>query len=183
MTKPVIVLDLDDTIVSCTLIRSPDFSFTIKVGKNKKAYVKLRPGLHEFLKDVSIDFEVFFFTASLKFYANQIIDVIAPGTPSNHRFYKCSCKNLYGYLVKDLSIISRPLNRIILVDDINGSALLQPENIINISPWNGDKNDNVLLGQLLPMLTRIAEEKNLSLAFKQIIHQENDNYSDLRSFI
>lgn len=179
-SKPVIVLDLDDTIINCSLIKKTTYSFSVKIGNHQKAYVNSRPGLHEFLKEVSTMFEIFFFSASTNFYGNQIINFMAPDTPIKNRLFRDSCKNILGYSVKDLTLLNRPINKILLIDDINGSALLQPDNLIRISPWNGNEEDSVLLDQLLPILTRIKDEENLPLAFKKII--DSENFNDLLSF-
>lgn len=181
-TKPAIVLDLDETIVNCSMIKAVDCSFSVKVGNHRRAYISSRPGLHEFLKEVSIMFDIFFFTASSKIYANQIIDTILPDTPSDHRFFCTSCRNIYGYSVKDLSLIGRPMSQILLVDDIIGSAILQPENLIRITPWDGDQNDSVLLDQLLPILVRVKEEGNLPLATRKILDQNSSLFKNLFSF-
>lgn len=178
--RPVIVLDLDDTIINCSLIRKSSYSFSIKIGNHQRAYINSRPGLHEFLKEVSSMFEIFFFTASSNIYGNQIINIMAPETPDNHRLFRDSCKNIFGYSVKDLSILDRPMNKIMLIDDIHGSALLQPDNLIRITPWNGKDDDSVLLEQLLPVLVRIKDENDLPNAFKKIINSEH--FEDLLSF-
>lgn len=180
--KPVIVLDLDDTIISSSLIKMKPSSFAVKVGNRRYAYINTRPGFLEFIKEIKNKFEVFFFTASTKAYGNQIIDIISPDTPSSHRLFRNSCENISGYLVKDLRKINRPLNKIILIDDLQGSALLQPENLVHITSWYDDENDTVLLNQLLPILQRIEKSNNLSTTFKKIISQETGHYNDLSSF-
>lgn len=178
--KPVIALDIDDTIISCSFIKKSAYSFSVKVGSHQRAYIKLRPGLNEFLKEASKMFEIFFFSSSTNSYGNQIVNMIAPSTPTNYRFFRDSCKDIFGYSVKDLSLLNRPINKILLIDDIHGSALLQPDNLIRITPWNGDEEDSVLLDQLLPILKRIKDEENLPTAFKKIIKSEH--FGDLISF-
>jgi hypothetical protein len=42
-----------------------------------------------------------------------------------------------------------------------GSALSNPPNLIRVLPWNGDLNDILLLGELLPFLEQISESGNL----------------------
>lgn len=182
-SKPAIVLDLDDTIIKCTTIKTSEYSFSIKLMKNRRIYVQIRPGLPEFLKQISLMFDIFFFTASKQTYANQIINMISPETPLNHRFFRNSCQNMCGYLVKDLSLINKSLNQTLLIDDVQGSSLLQPENFIKISPWDGNKDDTVLIKQLLPILVRIEKEKNFSLAIKQILNSNANEYNDLSIFI
>lgn len=178
--KPALVLDLDDTIIYSTMIKTQKFSFSIKIGNHRKAYIQTRPGLYEFIKEVSPLFDIFFFTSSSCFYGNQIINTIAPETPEKRRLFRESCKNIYGYSVKDLSLISKPMNKILLVDDMKGSALLNQDNLVHISPWEGNQEDNVLLDQLLPILVRIKEESNLPIAFKKII--KSGDFKDIRSF-
>lgn len=169
ITKPTIVLDLDETIISAGDFKISEDCIAVKVGKRRHAFVRLRPGLSEFLQEAAKHFEIFFFTASSEFYANQIIDIISPNTPKDHRLFRKSCVNLYGYPVKDLTLIKRPMEHILLIDDVHGSALLQPDNLVHIVPWNGSSDDNVLLTQLLPLLNQIKFEPNLPLAYHSII--------------
>jgi TFIIF-interacting CTD phosphatase-like protein len=117
------------------------------------------------LKSVSQDYDIFFFTASTREYANPIIDAIAPETPPERRFFRDSCTQSYGYSVKDLRKIGRPLNRVLLVDDLEGSALMQPGNLVRIAPWQGGE-DAALLDQLLPLLQEIVGETDLPKAVR-----------------
>jgi CTD small phosphatase-like protein 2 len=156
-----LVLDLDDTLIATTFLRPSTENFSIRV-RRRQLFAKPRPGLISFLQTVSEDYDVFFFTASAREYGDPIIDAIAPGTPAERRFFRDSCSPYCGYPVKDLRLLGRPLSKILLIDDLEGSALMQPENLIRISPWHGlDENDNVLMGQLLPLLREIAMEEDL----------------------
>lgn len=99
-----------------------------------------RPGLRNFYNTVKDLFDVYFFTVSEKKYADQIIDFIDDQIPQERRFYKSDCISFHGYYVKDLSILRRNLNDIILVDDTKGSALIQPQNLLLVKPWLGCLN-------------------------------------------
>jgi TFIIF-interacting CTD phosphatase-like protein len=121
------------------------------------------------LDSVSRDFDLYFFTASERDYANQVIDAIAPGTPQERRFFRDSCCTCAGYPVKDLRLLRRPLARVLIVDDIEGSAMFQPENLIRIAPWYGGEDDDVLASELLPALTQCAAEHNLPAAFRDSV--------------
>jgi Dullard-like phosphatase family protein len=163
-SRPALVLDLDDTLIATTFIRPSTENFPIRV-RRRQFFAKLRPGLLSFIKTVSIDYDLFFFTASAREYGDPIVDIISPETPRERRFFRDSCSPCCGYPVKDLRILGRPLNRVLLIDDLEGSALMQPGNLIRVSPWQGtDDNDEVLLGQLLPILREIAHESDLPLA-------------------
>jgi TFIIF-interacting CTD phosphatase-like protein len=132
----------------------------------------MRPGVADFIKSVSPLFDLYFFTSSTPEYSNPIIDAIAPGTPAHHRFTRDNCAMHSGYAVKDLRLLDLPVNRIVLVDDIEGSAILQPRNLIRIAPWYGtDEHDNVLLKQLLPVLEILATEEDLPVAFQRALNK------------
>lgn len=171
ISKPSIVLDLDETIVYATPLKPKDLDnnhfFTINF-KKRVFYVQIRPNLQHFLNQISKQYDIFFYTSSEKDYASQIIDKIMPKTKQNQRFYRDSCKNIYGYFVKDLNVIKRPIKRVLLIDDSAGSAILNPANLIRIKPWEGEKNDNILLN-LLPILESIALENDLRSSFIEAI--------------
>jgi Dullard-like phosphatase family protein len=162
---PAIVLDLDETLISTSLIRPESESIAIRV-RRRQLFVRPRPGLSHFIKSLSDSFDIYFFTSSAREYANPIIDAIAPETPGERRFFRDSCIPYCGYPVKDLRLLGRPLSRVLLIDDLEGSALMQPENLIRVSAWQGiDESDNVLIQQLLPALIDIAQESDLRIAF------------------
>jgi import inner membrane translocase subunit TIM50 len=127
----------------------------------------IRPVVSEFIASISTTFDVLFFTASAPESANRVIDAIAPQTSIEHRFFGESCVISCGYSVKDLRLLERPLGRVLIVDGIDGSALLQPENLIRISAWNGtDGSDAVLLPEFLAVVASIAHEPNLPSTFR-----------------
>jgi TFIIF-interacting CTD phosphatase-like protein len=79
-----------------------------------------------------------------------------------------------GYLVKDLSVLRRPLKQMLLVDDIAGSALAHPMNLVRIKPWMGDLNDRVLLDHLLPLLESVAVYSDVVSHMRQRIVKGNN---------
>ena len=167
----ILVLDLDETLVFASAIKPQGDSIAVKVGR-RRMFVRMRPGVVDLIKQISALFEVFFFTASSREYANQIIDAIAPDTPESHRFFRESCVTRCGYPVKDLRLLERPMSRILIVDDMEGSALMQPKNLIRVSPWYGDDNDKVLIEQLMPVLLGIACEADLPTACLRVMDQQ-----------
>jgi Dullard-like phosphatase family protein len=168
---PALVFDLDETLIFSSAISPKCASIPIRVGR-RPMYVRPRPGLADFLATVSRRFDLFFFTASDRNYANQVIDAIAPTTPHDHRFFRDSCATRAGYSVKDLRLIKRPLARVLIVDDVEGSALLQPQNLVRIAPWYGKEDDNVLSAELLPVLIECAGEGDLPRAFRNSVAQK-----------
>jgi RNA polymerase II subunit A small phosphatase-like protein len=174
---PAVAFDLDETLVLGTSLQPPSDHFSVRVGR-QKVFVSPRPGLVEFMKKVSSVFDVYFFTFSLPAYAKPVIDAIAPETPADHCLFRNQCTEYSGYPVKDLRLLHRPLERVIIVDDMEGSALLQPSNLIRVTPWHGQNlDDRVLTEQLWPLLQSIADESDLPLALHRNLNQQK--YKDL----
>ena len=160
-TKPILILDLDETLIFSTRLPPSNEHFKIRIGRNI-IYIQTRPGLNEFLQKIEKNYEIFFFTASTKDYANKIIDHISPNTDQSHRLFKENCSFYKGYYVKDLRIIDRPLSKSILIDDLSSSGLFQPKNMIKIRPFDGNNNDNTLLNELFPLLESFYYESDFS---------------------
>lgn len=181
-SKPTIVVDLDDTLVHVTQLLPKDLEkdnyFTIVV-KRRKFYVQMRPNLRAFLDKLSNLFNIYVFTASEASYANKIIDIILPNVKSCCRFFKDSCSHFYGYLVKDLELINKPLNQILLIDDSAGSALKNPNNLVKIKPWNGEKDDNIL-SSLIKVLENIAPDEDLRNSYIEMV--KKDAYEGIGTF-
>lgn len=110
--------------------------FTVKFNR-RRVYVTTRPGLQSFYSTVKKMFDIYFFTSSEKKYADQIIDFIDDSIPHERRFFRDSCICYAGYYVKDLSILKRDLQDVVLLDDTEGCALKQPKNLIRVNPWYG----------------------------------------------
>ncbi|KAK8485686.1 hypothetical protein V6N11_063940 [Hibiscus sabdariffa] len=141
--KGTIVLDLDETLVHTSLGSQPlryDFIVSRVVdGVTVYFYVFKRPGVDEFLEIISKKYEVIVFTAGHKEYASKVLDVLDPNGYISHRFYRDSCKQVHGNIVKDLSEFGRDLRNVAIVDDNPKSYSLQPENGIPIKPFYGDE--------------------------------------------
>ena len=100
-----LVLDLDETLVHCTVedVQDADLTFPVLFhGINYQVNVRIRPYLQEFFKRIHGHFEVVVFTASQRVYANELLDRIDPGkfffnvsscapmfTSSNARVFDC----------------------------------------------------------------------------------------------
>ena len=78
-----LVLDLDETLVHCTVEPVDDADLVFPVvfhGITYQVHVRLRPYLNQFLESIAGKFEVIVFTASQKVYANELLNLIDPGT-------------------------------------------------------------------------------------------------------
>lgn len=153
--KKILVLDLDETLIHSTSRGSRNHDYMIEVLVDKHIclyYVYKRPYVDNFLKKVSEWYKVVVFTASLKEYADPVIDYLDPEKKIfAKRYFRESCQFRNGIYMKDLQIIEKDLSKICLVDNSSFSYEINKENGIPIETWINDPKDRELLN-LLPFL-------------------------------
>ena len=76
----------------------------------------------------------------------------------DHRLYRDHAVIIDNDFVKDLGRIGRPLDKIIIVDNMPQNFKLQKENGIMIKAFWGEDNYDRALIDLIPILVNIAEE-------------------------
>ncbi|CAO2817060.1 unnamed protein product [Amaranthus hypochondriacus] len=134
-------------------------------GKPKISYVTVfeRPGLHEFLEQLSEFADLILFTAGLEGYARPLVDRIDAGNRFSRRLYRPSTISTeYRDHVKDLTCISQDLCRVVIVDNNPFSFLLQPLNGIPCVPFSaGQPQDDQLLEVLLPFLKQLSVQDDV----------------------
>ena len=103
-----------------------DFKFLIE-GFDEHFRVKLRPGLLEFLEDMSRHYRLAVFTAGKKAYARPILKHIDPqGKFFERMLFQHHCDQTT--FAKDLTLIEKDLSNVVLLDNNPTAYSLQPRN-------------------------------------------------------
>ena len=127
-----LVLDIDETIVH---------TMNLPFGN----YFLLRPGVINFLEELSKLFEIVIFTCSPKNYADNILNKIdIDNNYISHRLYKDHVIFEKGKSVKKLNMIGRDLNKIIFVDNMKSNAKYNLQNLCHVSTWIYDINHQII---------------------------------------
>ena len=159
--KKTLILDLDETLVHSAFTpfsRKSDLMLTINFdGENRLLYVLKRPYVDEFLKELSSLYEIIIFTASISEYANPLLDLLDKQNYVKYRLFREHCTFDNGIYIKDLKIIDRKLNNMIIIDNNPLSYDNNVDNGIPILSWYEDMNDNELL-KLIPILKYMSNK-------------------------
>lgn len=170
--KKTLVIDLDETLIHSisrgTTHNNPSQAHIVEVkfstsGISTLYYVYKRPYCDQFLKKISKWYDIIIFTASMREYADPVIDWLESSFPGKFmkRLYRndCTLRDGVGY-IKDLSIIYGGsknsvsvdrLNEVIIIDNSPISYAMQVDNAIQVEGWISDPTDADLLN-LIPLL-------------------------------
>lgn len=151
--KKLLVLDLDETLVHSSFNKVDNADIVIplsiedpvsKATISHQVYVYKRPYVDEFLETMSKYYELAIFTASLQVYCDAVMEKLDPKGLCVHRLYRDSCIQSNGVFVKDMSILGRPVESVIILDNCAASYMFQPENGILAIAFYDDKTDTFL---------------------------------------
>ena len=176
--KYTLVLDLDETLVYSQRnfyykLKNNTNSYNNKINIPKKTVI-LRPGLHEFLHDMKLLYELVVFSAGTPDYVDPIIELIE----KEEKFFDYVLYRQHimidedGDSIKNLNLLGRDLKNIIIIDDIQKYFKLQKENGICIRPFCGNVlSDRKTLKTLNNILQKIRfdadETKDIRISLEK----------------
>ena len=177
--KFTVVLDMDETLGHFIsneikskyfnnygyLVNEDKYNFSNNYDNKDKLKVGIfliRPYAKYFLEELNnLFYEIVIFTAGTKEYCDKILDILdLNNNLIKYRLYRShlSLRNINND-VKDLSLLGRNLNKIIIIDNLPENYKLQEDNGLPINSWFGDINDSSLKNLLTIM--KFISEKNV----------------------
>ena len=170
---------------NCPSTKSDEESENLSNDKIKNTVgIFIRPGVKNFLAEISKYFEVGIFTAASKDYADSVINYLDPENKYiKLRLYRNNCINVGGLLkIKDLRLIKNiNLKNIILIDNSIYSFASQLSNGIFINSFYCDKEDNELQNVFRYLIDYILPCEDIRkinehfFGFKKIIAEIEEN--------
>ena len=146
-----LVLDLDETLIS----------FKLEPNEENKGTIRFRPYLDSFLQKVKEKYEIIVFTSGTQDYADPLEDAIEQEEKYfDARLYRQHTIACGKDIVKDISRIGRPLDKILIVENMPQNYRLQKENGILIKSFYGEDIYDTALLSLGDILMKIANEFN-----------------------
>jgi len=171
---PVLVLDLEDTLLHATWD-----------SKNGWRYAK-RPGVDEFLSTVAnqLMYEVVIWSDQPQPIAMDVVMKLDRHPTKGyqnalHHLFRDKATYVNGRNVKDLSKLNRPLSRIIVIDDDINATCLNPQNAIHVTPYTdpASQSEDTQLVDLIPFLKTLRykdiDQRNADV--REILSKESYN--------
>jgi len=165
MEKPLLILDVDETVLHATeevLEYPPDFRLF-------QYHVYKRPGLREFLKNVSSDYLMAIWSSASENYVEQCVKNLGVVSFAFEFVWSRSrCTRRMDWdtheeqYIKDLKKVKRrgySLDRMLIVDDSRHKVSRQFGNAVYVKPFEGAKGDREL-AYLVKYLQRIRDVEN-----------------------
>ena len=190
--KKLLILDLDETLVHTSfqpifinnIIIEPDITLKILFdNKYYNLYVLIRPYVYEFLREMSKIFIIYIFTASIKEYANPLLNELDKNKVITKRLYRENCTlTKEGKYVKNLNNFKCNLKDIILLDNNPISYSFNKNNGIPIKTWHNDKNDKELL-KMINFLKFLSTVNDVRYYIQNVIKNNEINYYQVNTII
>lgn len=161
--RPLLILDIDETLLHATVDRLTHRSHDFEVGPY---LVHNRPHLRDFLQGCYAAFRVAYWSSGTADYVGEVVERINPyGCTPEFIWARNRCTMRYHselleyYFVKDLKKVKRrgfDLQQVLIVDDTPAKAERNFGNAIYVTPYTGLADDDEL-PQLLIYLVQLSK--------------------------
>lgn len=157
--QPILVFDLDETLVFATLESPADPDFVLEL-LGQQVYVRVRPGVPELLALVRPLCDLRVWSTGQAIYVDAICEKL--GISDVPKWGRDRCRRLERMIDghhepydKPLDWIHADLSRIAIIDNSPGVFACNLPNGIHIDSWRGDRSERQLdlLGRYLQWLT------------------------------
>lgn len=157
-----LVLTLDDLLIHSLWDRKNGW----RTGK--------RPGLDYFLGYLSQYYEIVIFLSNYQVFSEQVVQKLDPfHAYISYALFREACRYKDSKLIKDLSLLNRDLEKVILVDVDPASWTFQPDNAVPMKPWDGKPDDTLI--RLIPLLEYLATHNVKDV--RTVLNSFNDKYN------
>ena len=184
--KKTLILDLDETLVHSSFkpfYSKPDIHLNIKFDNEyHNVYVLKRPYVDEFLTTMAKYYNIIIFTASIKEYANPLLDMLDKNKCIQQRLFRGDCKEKDGLFVKDLSVIRQHLKDLIIVDNNPVSYSVNVDNGIPIKTWHYDKRD-CELERLVPLLKYLVNVDDVRNVIRRVVKYNEVDFESVKMML
>eukprot|EP00825_Cyclidium_porcatum_P019570 TRINITY_DN2226_c0_g1_i3.p1 TRINITY_DN2226_c0_g1~~TRINITY_DN2226_c0_g1_i3.p1 ORF type:complete len:382 (+),score=64.91 TRINITY_DN2226_c0_g1_i3:623-1768(+) len=126
-------------------------------------------------------FELILFTASIRDYAEPVINELDPDQLIKIRLFRENCSVNDHKVCKDLSILGRNLKDIIIVDNSSQSFQMQPSNGIHVKTYTGTEGNDDELIYMMPFLiflSRTYDVRKVSTMYKRYFSRKYIRFQD-----
>lgn len=165
--KKTLVLDLDQTLVYLTLVtptKGTEFTTITDEGK-LLSYAIERPGLHRFIKEMSVLFNICIYTSMKMHHAIKTVEAVGLA-PYIFDVYACAecVKIAENNYMKSLLKLGFDLSSTIFMDDSPYQISSQPLNAILVQPFKGDRGDScfALLAPFLRYIVTLSDVRSVT---------------------
>jgi len=162
-----LVLDLDETLIHYFVTPNGGTFF-------------VRPGAHEFLRELSKHYEIVIFTAGTKEYADDILNLIEKDNKYfAYRLYRSHTAIVDDYTLKDLNDLGRDVTKTIIIDNIGNNFRNLPNNGIECKTWENEIFDRQLY-DIMKILKFIVDNnvQDVTDILKKVNDLAKDTYKE-----
>ncbi|KAG6420846.1 hypothetical protein SASPL_117388 [Salvia splendens] len=141
-----LVLDLNETLIYSDWKRDRGWR-TFK-----------RPGVDAFLEYLAQFYEIIVYSDQLNMYVDPVVERLDTKHCIRYRLSRGETKYVDGKHYRDLSILNRDPAKVIYISGHALESSLQPENSVQVKPWQGEQEDTALV-DLIPFLEYVAKHR------------------------